>query len=245
MKKLILFCFLNLVGLDVNATELRIYTEHYPPYNYETEAGKVTGFSTEIVETLVKRVGVKAKIELYPWARAYDIVLREKNTTIYTITRSKERESLFKWVGPIAARTIYLYKLKNRTDIKVNSMEDAKKYVIGASINDAFGQSLLKMGFENGKNIEFVPSEKHHIRKLFAGRVDLSGNVELAMAHLIKLEGFKYDDVEKVYKFPDKSAYYIGFNKRTSDDLINRFQKALDKIKQDGTFKKIKDKYLK
>ena len=92
------------------------------------------GVSTEVVLAVLKEVNVKAKIELYPWARAYQIATTKKNHLIYSIGRIPERENLFHWVGTIAPYKTSLYKLKIRKDIKIGSLNDAKRYTIGCSI---------------------------------------------------------------------------------------------------------------
>lgn len=81
--------------------EIRIVTEELPPYNM-TQDGQITGMSTEVVQAVLKEVGMSAPIQSMPWARAYDIALNSENTLIYSITRTRQRENLFKWVGDIA-----------------------------------------------------------------------------------------------------------------------------------------------
>ncbi len=48
---------------------------------------------------------------MFVWARAYEIALHEKNVLIYSIKRTSERESLFKWVGVIVPIDFYFYAL--------------------------------------------------------------------------------------------------------------------------------------
>lgn len=223
---------------------IQIVTEDYPPYNYEVN-GELTGFSTEVVKLIVQKLGMQAQPKLLPWARAYLIALKNKNTLLYTTTRNQERENLFKWVGPLAPRTLFLFKLKTRDDIKINSLEDAKKHRIGVVIKGAFSQNLISKGFVVGKNINQVSNEEQNIKMLFLGRIDLIGNVELYMAYELKSLGLDFTQLEKVYEFPDNSSYYMAFNKKTPDTIVNSFQKALDELKQDGTYQKIAEKYLK
>lgn len=40
-----------------------------------------------------------------------------------------------------------------------------------------------------------------------------------------------------------ESQLYIAFHKETSEEVIQRWQKALDEIKKDGTYQKILQKY--
>ena len=39
------------------------------------------------------------QIRLYPWARAYDMALKEPNVLIFLIARTSARETQFKWAG--------------------------------------------------------------------------------------------------------------------------------------------------
>ena len=51
----------------VFAQELRIVTEEYPPYNYRDPVSEnAKGVSTEIVNALLRELGIHAKIEFYP-----------------------------------------------------------------------------------------------------------------------------------------------------------------------------------
>ncbi len=243
MVFLVLFAW-SILGSSTYGQTIQIVTEDYPPYNYK-ENDQLTGFSTEIIKAVVQEVGIKAKFGLYPWPRAYNMALKMENTLIYTIARNQKRENLFKWVGPIASRTIFLYKLKERDDIQVNSLEDSKKYKIGCVRNDGFSLYMISKGFVIGKNLKQVHNEELNIKKLFHGRFDLVANVELYMAFKVKSLGLDFNKLEKVYELPDKSAYYMAFNIKTSDNIVRQFQEALNKIKQDGTYQRIAGKYLK
>ena len=111
--------------------EIHVCTENWPPYYYEIN-GEIKGISTAIVKAVLKEAGLNYTINVYPWARAYDMALNDKNVLIYTIARTPEREKLFKWVGEITpADSIIAYKLKKRGDIIVKTVQDLKKYKIG------------------------------------------------------------------------------------------------------------------
>jgi hypothetical protein len=51
---------------------------------------------------------------------------------IFSLVRNEERENRFIWVDSIAPRQhLFFYKLAKRTDLKISSLEDAKKLKIG------------------------------------------------------------------------------------------------------------------
>jgi len=53
---------------------------------------------------------------------------------------------------------------------------------------------------------------------------------------------FDVDSYDVVYILKEGQLYY-AFNKNTDDSIIKTYQKALDDIKANGTYKKIVDKY--
>lgn len=48
----------------------------------------------------------------------------------FLTTKSKQRENLFKWVGPISSMEIRFFKNAFREDLTINSLEDAKKSLL-------------------------------------------------------------------------------------------------------------------
>ncbi len=240
MKRWILISIL-LCTVWAEAAELRIVTEEFPPYNY-FENGKLTGISTEVVQAVLKEVGAETEIEVYPWARAYKVASEHKNVLIYSIGRIKEREELFNWVGVIAPCNLCLFKLKERKDINIQVLEDARKYEIGVLREDMCLQYLLNKGFV----IKTVTNaDENSIRMLMKNRVDLIPFDELGFAYKIKILGFNPSDFEKIFFLEELSGgLYMAFSKQTSENLTEKFRNALDRIKADGTYNLIINKYL-
>ncbi|WP_407644451.1 transporter substrate-binding domain-containing protein [Dongshaea marina] len=73
------------------------------PNNF-VEKGELKGAAVELLLAASKQAGSpvsKADIKVYPWARAYNDALKGPNKVVFATTRTKEREKLFKWAGPI------------------------------------------------------------------------------------------------------------------------------------------------
>ena len=246
MKKYIcLFFLLVFTESLLHASELKIYTEEMPPYNYQdTVTGQPVGFSVDIVKELLKRTGIKpaeGKINIYPWARAYHIIQNEKNVMLFSMTRTEAREDLFKWVGPIASRTVWFWKLKDRKDIIVNSLEDAKQYSVGGIYEFAISKYLLKQGFKVDMNI----SVELNWKKLFLHRIDLGTSLEIEAAYYTNKLGKSFKQLEKLIILDDRYDFYLAFNKKTSDDIVNQLQRGLNDMKIDGNYEKIRQTHLK
>lgn len=186
MKRLIsAFIILSLAAIVSNATELKIVAEDYPPFEYE-EGGKIKGFTVEIIQTLLSKTGHQGKFHIFSWARAEKIVLEEKNVLIHTLTRSEKRENQYKWVGPISPREVYFFKLKERKDIQINVLADAKKYHAGTVNGQSSTGYLISKGFVEGKHLFSVERDSQNVRKLYLGRIELTCMIEPVFYSRIK-----------------------------------------------------------
>ncbi len=226
------------------AANIQVITEISPPLNYTedgTDAGKVTGMATEIVQEIMNRTGMKSDIQVMPWARGYKLVQEEPNVALFSTTRTEQRENMFKWVGPLAAKKWVFYKKKG-AGVSINSMEDAKKVsAIGTYTDDAKEQTLKKEGFTN---LDSATDDTANLKKLLGGRIDLwvAGDIDGIM--VAKNEGVDPAELEEAYTIKE-AHLYVAFSKQTDDAIVNKWQAAFDEIKADGTWQKIRDNYLK
>jgi len=228
------------------ADDIRIVTEELPPYNM-TQDGRVTGMSTEVVQAVLKEVGITASIQSMPWARAYDMALNSENVLIYSITRTLQREKLFKWVGDIAPMHWYLFA-KPGNAIRLDNLDDARKYQIATVKEDAGEQYLLSQGFLIGKNLQSSNKYQYNYDKLKLGRVDLWISIELNALYLMRQAGDNPEKaVVRALKLPGLDGEHglnMAFSLKTPDALVERFRKGLQSIHKNGTYDAILKKWL-
>lgn len=247
MKKLIFIIIVTLAAAGHSiAEEITVVTEQWPPYNYE-ENGEIKGISTEIVRATLEKAGIKGKIYIYAWARAYKMVSEQKNVLIYTILRNEKREKLFKWIGPIVPLSnICLFKVEGRNDIIINSLEDAKQYRIGVAKNSSTHQLLLDKGFVKGKNLFPVTKQKQNIAKLFKGRIDLITDREMALADQMKKLKISFASVKRVFILSTwDDGFYMAFSPETANEIVEKMNKAFEQVKAEGILETVMEKYLK
>ncbi|QTA78085.1 Extracellular solute-binding protein, family 3 [Desulfonema limicola] len=249
MKRLSVFIaamILNFLGvlpvcaLDVD--QIIYMTEENAPTNY-TENGELKGVSVELLKLIWAEMGYpEQKIEVLPWPRGYRRLQREPGTCLFVTTKTKSRDEQekFKWAGPVKPNDIVLFARKDRK-IKLNSLDDAKKYKIGTVINDAGETLLLEAGFDIDI-LDRTPSVAPNLRKLNVDRIDLFAKNQDYVIWEMKANGFNPEDYEVVWTL-SKSFQYYAFHKDTPQELIDRFQKALDKLEDKRI--EILNKYLK
>lgn len=225
------------------AGELRAVTESLPPLNYE-ENGALTGYSTELLQTVLQAAGLKAPISLLPWARAYQTALTQADVLIYSITRTPERENLFEWIGPISRRQIYLYKLRARKQVQVKTLTEAAAYRIGLVREMAASKEFLRTSGLPDSVFDYAPTSESNLKKLYLGRVDLIVSQDWGAAFLSKRTGHKPEELEALLLLDEAHSYYFALNKQSDPAIVARLRLGLEKVQLSGRMDKLKSKYL-
>lgn len=224
---------------------LRIVTEELPPYNM-TQGGEITGMSTEVVRAVLKEAGVSAGIQSMPWARAYDMARKDENVLIYSITRTPQREKLFKWVGLIAPTRWYLFARPDR-GLQLKNLDDARRYQVATVNEDVGEQYLVSRGFVIGRNLQSSNKYEFNYEKLKLGRVDLWIANEPSARYLVRQAGDAPErQLERVLDLPELAAdggLHMAFSAGTPDETVERFRKALETVHRNGTYEAIQRRW--
>ncbi|MDD5284551.1 MAG: transporter substrate-binding domain-containing protein [Desulfuromonadaceae bacterium] len=233
-------CLLKGGIAEATPYEYNYVAEDAAPQNY-LEQGVLKGYAAELIMAIWNRMGIKPKkIRFLPWDKAYQLALTQPKTILLTTARLDEREALFKWVGPINTPRFSLFADSAR-NIKISGIEEARKYRVCTVINDAAEMLLLNRKFPKER------LDRSHDVKTALGRIqerkcELFAYSEASMKHSLKLFGL--DAARYVNVFPIAgSPVFFAFHRDTQDSAVKEFQDALNALKKDGTYKKIKEKY--
>lgn len=230
------------IALQANPIDkIKLMTEEYPPYNM-TKNGQLTGLSVEVLELMLQKLDskqTKKDMEVMPWARAYTLIQKKKDTMLFVMARTKQRENLFKWVGPVGSSVVALVAKKEK-NIKINSIEDIKKYKIGTVKDDVAELAVKELGITNFDSISGTNSIATSIKKLQRDRIDLFAYMYQPKSW--KVKNFNPDDYENVYTLK-KNDFYYALHKDTDTKIVEKLQKTLDGLKEQGIVQKISAKY--
>ncbi len=240
-------CSIPSAGLAQSIDDIYFATENYPPYNYQKN-GELKGISIDLIEMIFNKLNSRQSrytIHLLPWARGYFYLTDRKNTCLFSTLRTKKREKLFKWVGPITSSAISVMTEKKK-NITINDINDIKNYKIGVVREDVGEQLLVTKGIPLKSLIRVTGVDAIHllINKLNKGLIDVLAYDETVTRWTAKMNKYSPEDYEVVHTLKE-GEYYFAFHIDTPDSTINMLQKALDELKKDGTFQKILDSYLK
>jgi len=225
--------------------DITFMTENYPPYNF-IENDQLQGVSVDLIAAIFKKLQSKLtrdSILLLPWARGYSDLLTKKSTCLFAVTRTKERENKFKWVGPITSADFSLISRVDRK-IKINSIHDINQLYVGAVNGDWGEQLLINTKIDSGRldSISGKDVILRSIKKLDLNRIDLFSHSFNAVKWELSKNKISALEYESVYVL-DKGDLYYAFHIDTPNKLIQQFQSALEEIKQQGELQKILQRY--
>ncbi|OPA98383.1 amino acid ABC transporter substrate-binding protein [Pseudomonas fluorescens] len=222
---------------------LVLLTENFPPYNM-AKNGKnfakdenIEGIAVDIVRETFKRAGISYNLTLrFPWERIYKLALEKPGYGVFVMARLPDREALFKWVGPIGPDDWVLLAKADST-LKLDDLEHARGYRIGAYKGDAIAESLEKQGL----NPVVVLRDQDNAQKLLDGQIDLWATGDPAGRYLARQVGVT--GLRTVLRF-NSAQLYLALNKEVPDELVTKLQAALDELRKDGRVDEIMANYL-
>lgn len=220
-----------------------LLTENLPPFNMAVDDKNfarddgIDGISAEIVRAMFKRANIQYTLTLrFPWDRLYRLTLDKPNYGLFSTAFTPERQELFKWVGPLVKSTWVLMAAPGK-NLSVSSLKNAGQYTIGAYKNDAVSQYIESQGLSPVNALR----DQENIKKLTSGKIDLWATTDPVGRYLAKLEGVT--GLNTVLRFHE-SELYLAINKDTPDEVVQRLQKALDELRNEGFIDEMTNSYL-
>jgi len=225
---------------------LKIYTEHFPPYNFDSE-GQLTGINLEIVRTMCELADIACDFELYPWKRAFRMAEETSGSGLVSTARTHKREAQFKWVGPLASGQHCIYKLSSRTDIVIEDASSLAQHTVAATNDNSHTAMLEALGLSSGENLLWFAMKYDELKPFTAGRVDLIVGSALTIEAQVKHAELTLSDIAPVFviELPPHLGNYLALNIDTDDELVDKLKASLDMLRSQNMIKSIEKQFVK
>ncbi|HEV6965101.1 MULTISPECIES: substrate-binding periplasmic protein [Roseateles] len=250
MKRRHCLALIGLTGLPVQAAlaapapgRLLGVTENLPPLNY-LEDQRPQGFSVELLRLMAREAGLDLDLEVLPWQRAMQLAESRRDSILFSLTRSPEREAQFQWVGPIAQRRILIYKLASRTDLALTQLAELGDARIGVVRDSATDRALQAAGLRPGIELEQGLDDPTNVRKLLAGRMEYITLLDWAAAWHLRQLHLPYATLQVVMEHDVGKSYWYGLRPDADPAVVRRLQAALDTLRRDGRYEALKRRYF-
>lgn len=235
----------------LSAAPLQVRTLENPPLEYMLD-GEVTGVAVDLTREAIGRTGLEANVEIRPWKRVLYEVARGQADIAINTGQSAEREA---WgIFPHETLINETYVLFSSTPMSLpEDLSGIEKFSLGNQLGYFYGEHFhTKVTDERFRSVETTLTIERNLEKLIAKRIDLFIGDMLPTRYYISQMGLG-DDVHVVLKegtdqplVVSVSPTYAVFSRKTmSPEYVERFNRALREMKEDGTYARIVDAYLK
>ncbi len=252
MKKVFSILLILLVGIAVGTTwasdieKVRIGTEGaYPPFNFIDPNGKLQGFDIDIANALCEAAGVQCEFVTQDWDGMIPGLLAKKyDAIIASMSITEERKQRVDFTNKYY-QTPARFVVKKGTDIQI-SQEGLAGKTVGVQ-RATVSENFIRDNFGQNVTVKSYATQDEANMDLVSGRLDL-----VFADAVVLMEGFLNTDAGKDYDFigpgyTNKEWFGDGIGiavRKGEKDLQKLLNDAIEKIRADGTYKKINDKYF-
>jgi L-cystine transport system substrate-binding protein len=208
----------------------------YAPFTFHDESGNLTGFDVEIATEVAKRLGVEPEFKETQWdaifagldAKRFDMIANQ-------VGIRPDRQEKYDFSDPYITSAAVLIVHKDNNEVK--TFEDIKGLNAAQSLTSNYGDMAKKYG----ANLVSVEGFTQSVELLASKRVDVTINDRISFLDYTKQR--PEAPIKIAATSEDASASGLMFRKG-SDKLVAEVNKALSEMVEDGTYKKISEKWF-
>ena len=253
MKTLCTFCFLIVVSLPLPGhtnpdNVLPMVTVEFPPFAFADSRGYATGASTQVVAEALAQMGYRSFIDILPTKRAQQMTIKGAYSALFPLTKSAKRESYCLLSDPISYIVDVFFKRKSDA-ISWERLDDLERHIVGATDGYNYANVFLDAVRRNVIKVDLIASrspELQHLKKLVNSRIDLAICERSVCTHLLNAHRPEFDSLDFIPKpIGPIRSFRVCFSRKWPGaiHLVSQFNRALERMRVEGKFKAIMDRY--
>ncbi|MFM1652128.1 amino acid ABC transporter substrate-binding protein [Brevibacillus sp. B_LB10_24] len=211
------------------------------PFAYK-EGDKLQGFDVEVVETIADKLGYKVEWHLAEFSGVMGQLETGRIDTVSNqVAVTEQRKEKFHFTQPYAYAGTQIVVKNDNNDI--HGVADLKGKTVAAVLGSNHAKNLEKQDPNKEINIKTYESQEGTLNDVAYGRVDAYVNGRSVLLAQIEKSGLPlklagdpitYESV--AFPFPKDERH---------DKIREEFDKVLSELREDGTLKKLSEKYFK
>lgn len=213
--------------------------DKFAPMGFRDENNNIVGFDIDYAKAAAEKMGMKAEFQPIDWSAKESELTSGRIDLIwngYTITDERKEKVLF--TKPYLKNSQVIVVLANSSIAKIADLAGKEVGLQSlSSAADALDASPIKT--EVGKVTEF-PDNVLALSDLKNGRLDAVVIDEVVADYYMSKETGTYKKLDESLA-PEE--YGVGV-KKGNQELLDKLQKAMDDLDQDGTAAKISEKWF-
>lgn len=224
---------------------IRIGTEGaYPPFNFKDASGELKGFDIDIAKALCAEMKAKCTFVAQDWDGIIPALLAKKYDAIIasmSITDERKKKVDFTDKYYNTPGKFIVDKKSGITDVSVAALKGKAVGAQGSTIHSNYLEDVYK-----GINVKLYKTQDEANADLAAGRLDAILADSAVLYEWLKTKNgscCKFTGPD----FNDPKYFGLGAGiavRKGETELTTAFNKAIKAILDNGTYKKINDKYF-
>lgn len=210
----------------------------YPPFNYQDESGKLTGFEVELAQALARELGVSAEFQPTKWdgllaaleSRRLDVVINQ-------VTISDERQKKYDFSSPYTVSGIQALTRKADGD-SIGTPADLAGKKVGVGLGTNYEQ-WLKENVPQA-DIRTYDDDPTKLQDLSVGRIDAALVDRLAAFEIVRKTGDRLAVAGDAFARQESGIAL----RKGNPELLAAIDQALTKLKADGTLSRLSEKWF-
>lgn len=216
--------------------QLHYVAGRFPPYTQVDASDTPVGPTAALIAALSSRIKRPAPLHVVPFARAITAAEHEPNTLIALLAPTAEREAKFQWVCPVLDFDAAIFRLRDRSDVVADGLEQLKAWRI-AGVNRDMKTEYLR---RNGVPVQIAADEDEAVRLLLHGRVDAMPAHPATMRMRLREAGLPDDTVVGILKLREiTSRLYLAFGPQTAPDVVEAVRDACYRMIESGDVRRL------
>jgi len=217
----------------------------YPPFSFVKPDGTLDGFDIDMAKAIVEAAGAEVELIVSDWDGIIPALLAKKFDCIVasmSITEERKKKVAFtsKYYQTPAK---FVVKKGIVSEFSRDAIKGKSVGVQRATIHDKY----LTDNYGKDVDVKRYGTQDELYLDITAGRIDmfLSDSIAASEGFLQKPEGKEFQFIGPDLTDPRWFGDGAGIAVRQQDtDLVDKLNAAIERIRANGTYKKIQDKYF-
>ena len=228
--------------ISIYSQQITITTGEYPPFSGKKLYNQ--GFDIDVIKRAFAEEGYKAEVNFYPWKRAYSMFKAGNVDATAFWYRSPEREKIAFYSDPINIESTVFFHRKGES-FEWEKLEDLNDFKIGVTRGYTYTEKFWELNEKGILDFDVVNDDKTNFKKLLNSRIDIFPSSKVVGYYILRNQ--MSSSAADLLSFNEKplleGSTHVLFlkSKPNSKKLLEIFNSGLKKIKENGTYDKMKD----